>query len=278
MVQSLSSDQKLILLRYPGGKQRQLAKFAIYLPSKEAIQCRFIEPFLGGGAVFFHINPMKAFLSDINRELIDLYTGISNDPLGVWQEYVRFPSTRKGYYRIRNGNLKKFDLTMRAARTLYLNRTCFKGMWRHNASGDFNVGYGGQDRRWVISEDDLVAVADRLQKAELSCCDFEAVIDKAEEGDFIFLDPPYRPGQRELQHQHYEHGKFRFKDQVRLADALERATSRKVKWMLTNSSHPEINKLYREYIIEPLRMGTGSKIGQITSSSGEALIRNYEEI
>jgi DNA adenine methylase len=190
--------KKIKFIRYPGGKQRILNYIIPFLPPRQSIIGKFIEPFVGSGAVFFAINPKRALLADINPELIDLYRGIKYYPLKVWEIYNSFPTTKKAYYQIRDMNISEMSLAFRAARTLYLNRTCFKGMWRHNSDGRFNVGYGGQDRRWVINQETLKEVSNRLKHATLKCCDFEEVIDESKIGDFIFADPPYRPGEREL--------------------------------------------------------------------------------
>lgn len=267
----------LTLLRYPGGKQRQLLTFAHHLPENLREYRTYIEPFVGGASVFFHLNPSHGLLSDINPELIDLYEGIRNHPDEVWEIYRSFPDTKTAYYTIRKLNPRIMDLPYRAARILYLNRTCFKGMWRHNAAGEFNVGYGGQDRRWSITLNHLREVSERLQNATLVCSDFEKIIDASQKGDFLFLDPPYRPGAREQVHDHYKFGTFRFKDQQRLAQALHRASQRGVHWVMTNSSHTDIIRLYPENVIMPLEKGTGERIGQITLKSQEVLIRNYAE-
>jgi DNA adenine methylase len=268
-------DKQLILLRYPGGKQRQLPSFFHLLPSRDEIAGRYIEPFVGGGAVFFSISPRKATLSDVNQELIDLYRGIRWAPRKVWSVYRSFPSTKTAYYRIRDQSTGNVGLIQRAARTLYINRTCFKGMWRHNSNGDFNVGYGGQDRRWVISEEDLLAVAKQLKGVILKTCDFEEVVNEAQQGDFVFLDPPYRPGGRQLVHGHYQFGTFDFADQQRLATSLKRASKRGVIWAMTNSCHPDVLALYGDCETILLPKGTGQEIGHIVDASGEALIRSH---
>jgi len=108
---------------------------------------------------FFAYGEKKALLADINTELINLYIGIKQDAEKVWKDFCEFPSTKRGYYRVRSYNTSDWDLPSKAARTLYLNRTCFKGMWRHNSQGQFNVGYGGQDRRWVTTRKDLIEAA-----------------------------------------------------------------------------------------------------------------------
>jgi DNA adenine methylase len=274
----MQRDEKVVFLRYPGGKQRQLFNFLHTLPPRDKIKNRYVEPFVGGGSVFFSVVPHCAILSDTNVELIDLYRGICDYPTNVWQLFCEFPPTKEAFYEIRRKRSEDLELPARAARTLYLNRTCFKGMWRHNLNGEFNVGYGGQDRRWVINEENLIQVSERLKGASLKCCDFEEIIDTCEQGDFIFLDPPYRPGAREILHEHYRFGKFTFTDQQRLARALERASLRGCCWAMTNSAHPEIVALYPAHRTFPLAKGTGKRIGQITQITGEVLILNGTEV
>ncbi|MHA1309025.1 MAG: DNA adenine methylase, partial [Candidatus Heimdallarchaeota archaeon] len=200
-------------IRYPGGKQRLLTHLDYYLPNSAEIQGTYIEPFVGGGSVFFSINPKKAILSDINEELIDLFRGIRYAPRKIWKIYTSFPSTKEGYYAIRDEfNCK--GLIPKAARILFLNRTCFKGMWRHNSQGKFNIGYGGQDRRWVINEDDIIEVSKRLKGVKLYCTDFQKIIDNSQKGDFLFLDPPYKPNKMMCSNEHYSHGFFSFDDHI----------------------------------------------------------------
>ncbi len=274
-VELVFNQQNFRFLRYPGGKQRHLSEFANSLLRRTHIRGLYIEPFVGGGAVFFHVNPRHAILSDINAELIELYLGIQSDPGKVWNIYSGFPASKQAYYEIRDIDTKNMDLHYRAARVLYINRTCFKGMWRHNIHGKFNVGYGGEARRWVITKADLVSVAKRLRSVTLRWSDFESVIDLSKAGDFIFLDPPYCPGERELLHAHYSYGKFDFSEQRRLAQVLTNASNRGVLWAMTNSAHHDILNLYANHTISCLEKGTGKKIGQLSHGTGEALIRNY---
>lgn len=267
--------RKVNLIRYPGGKQRILKYIIPFLPSVKEIEGRYIEPFVGGGAVFFALNPPHALLADINSELIDMYRGIRLYPLRVWEIYKSFPDTKEAYYQIRAAKADEMDLAFKAARTLYLNRTCFKGMWRQNSKGEFNVGYGGQDRRWAINESTLKEVSKRLKRAILKCSDFEEVIDESIRGDFLFIDPPYCPGEREISHEHYVYGKFSYSEYQRLAKALKRASNRNVRWLLTISSHPDILDLFSEFRVIPIPRGTGKKPGILTNNSGEVIICNY---
>lgn len=247
-----------------------------HLADKCSIDGLFVEPFVGSGAIFFALNPKKAILADINPMLIDLYLGLKNYPMEVWEIFNSFPSTKKAYYQIRNSHNNK-NLTYKAAKMLYLNRTCFKGMWRENADGQFNVGYGGQDRRWVVNKEIILKVSKRLKRAILKSCDFEEVINNCCEGDFIFADPPYKPGEKELKHSHYVCSKFSYDDHKRLANAMKKATKRKVKWAITTSSHPDIKSLFRGNHVICFNRGTGKSPGIMSNNSGEVLICNYQE-
>lgn len=261
-------------LRYPGGKRRFIAYLSGYIPSREQISGCYIDPFVGGGAVFFYLKPERALISDVNPELIDLYKAIQSNPQAVWEVYRSLPAGKEAYNYIRALRYKDLDPVFGAARLLYLNRTCFKGMWRHNGKGQFNIGYGGTARRWVITQDDLDSIATLLQSASIVCSDFEPIIDDSKAGDFIFVDPPYRPGMKEQSNAHYIGQQFTFQDQQRLASALARAGARGVSCTMTNSSHPDILGLYTNYRIIPMPRGTGRTPGALTSEPGEVIILN----
>lgn len=263
-------------LRYPGGKSKLLSFLIDYLPHKEDIQGKYIEPFVGGGAVYFHIKPEKASISDLNKELIDLYKGIRNYPHKVWEVYSSFPSGKKNYYKIRDEDYSKRPMYFRAAKTLYLNRTCFKGMWRHNQKGDFNVGYGGDERRWAINHKNIIELSKLLKSTSIETYDFKKALKKVDDGDFIFLDPPYKPGEKEMDHGHYINGRFTFQDQLRLAATLkEISLTKDIKWAMTNTSHPSIKKLYEDFTIRPIPKGTSKTLGVFTQNTNEVLISNY---
>jgi len=263
-------------LRYPGGKSNMLAFLVKYLPSAEDIQGHYIEPFLGGGAIFLNIQPKKALLSDINPELIDLYKGIRLYPHKVWRIFESFPTGKDSYYEVRDREVNGSPLYYRAARTLYLNRTCFKGMWRHNSNGKFNVGYGGEGRRWAITHKNIIDLSLIFRKAEIRKTGFEETLSVVSPGDFIFLDPPYVPGEKSLNEAHYIHGSFTYDDQIKLSMILKHISKiSNVKWLMTNSSHADIKNLYAEFKIKRIPTGTSSTIGVQTKKSKEILISNY---
>jgi DNA adenine methylase len=264
-------------LRYPGGKSKLLSFLANYLPESKDIKGTYIEPFVGGGSVYFHMKPENALISDLNTELITLYKGIKVYPHKVWETFKLFPTGKTGYYNIRDNGTEKQPLYYRAARILYLNRTCFKGMWRHNSNGNFNVGYGGEERRWVITHQSIIDLSNIFRKAKILNHDFEKIILNADKNDFIFLDPPYKPGAKDLSELHYSNGKFLFSEQIRLADTLKSIPkSKKIKWAMTNSSHEDILNLYKGFCIKKMPVGTSGKIGIRIKKSNEVLITNYK--
>jgi DNA adenine methylase len=231
---------------------------------------------VGGGGIFLSLDFKAALLSDINRELMDLYRAIKQDPLRVWSIFESYPPTKKDYYRIRNNKkASQLDLIERAARTLYLNRTCFRGWWRYNAQGQFNVGYGGQGRRWAITREDLIAVSHKLETATLQDGDFEDVINSSQPGDFVFADPPYQPGERGMSHEHYVYNRFGYDSHKRLAETLNNASARGVRWAVTTSSHPDILSLFSDTNIISLPKDPFKRLRDGLEGSGEVLILNY---
>jgi DNA adenine methylase len=228
-------------LKWPGGKRWFIARHAHLLPTEFN---EYYEPFLGGASVFFHLAPQSAILSDCNAELIAVYMAIA------WRrkrlELLLAEHQRKHgqtyYYKVRdlrpNGSVEK------AARMLYLNRTCFNGMYRVNLSGQFNVPKG--TRNAVVRDtDDFASIATLLRRAELRVADFETVIDEAIESDLVFADPPYITGHTDNGFVRYNETLFKWSDQQRLARSLARARDRGVKIVATNAAHSAVEGLYR---------------------------------
>jgi len=263
-------------LRYPGGKSKQLSFLINFLPKVEQIKGTYIEPFVGGGSVFLYLHPQSAIISDLNKQLIDLYQGIRNYPHKVWETFASFPPGKAAYYEIRSESLENKPLYYRAARILYLNRTCFKGMWRHSPNGNFNVGYGGEERRWVVSHANITELSKRFKKSKILQSDFEPILEQSSDGDFLFLDPPYTPGEKELKEAHYINGRFSYEEQIRLSEKLREVSSKKkIKWLMTNSANRAICKLYNNFRIVKIPKGTSNVVGVMTRNSKEVLISNY---
>lgn len=272
MVESVQTN----FLRYAGSKRRLLNYIKEHLQPLNLISGTYIDPFVGGGGIFLSLDFNEAILSDINRELMDLYRAIKHDPVRVWSIFESYPSTKRDYYRIRNNKkVSQLDLIARAARTLYLNRTCFRGWWRYNAQGQFNVGYGGQGRRWAITEDDLIAVSRKLVNVTLKDGDFENIVNSSQSGDFVFADPPYQPGERGMSNEHYAYSRFGHDGHRRLSETLQSASARGVRWAVTTSSHPDIVGLFPDTDIIDLPKDPYKRLRDDFEGSGEVLIRNY---
>lgn len=229
-------------LKWAGGKRWFVNNFHSILPLKFD---RYIEPFLGGGAVFFHLNPPKAILGDTNKELIDTYKAIRD----YWKLVYRYLSThhknhsKDYYYLIRNSTPR--SIASKAAKFIYLNRTCWNGLYRVNLKGIFNVPKGTKDKV-LLDTDNFEAIANLLSKVVLVNDDFEKAIDRAKENDFIFIDPPYTIKHSNNSFIKYNENLFTWTDQLRLAKAIKKASNKGAKIILTNADHISIRYLYKK--------------------------------
>jgi len=229
-------------LRWAGGKRWLVKDHSNVFPKQYG---RYIEPFLGSGAVFFHLQPAKAILGDSNAELIDTYRAVREHARGLRTSLLHHQKlhtlSSDHYYNIRA--LSPHTLVERASRTIYLNRTCFNGIYRVNQSGEFNVPKGNRDS--VIKfTDDFAALSKLLANADLRVSDFEPLIDEAKKGDLIFADPPYTIRHNLNGFVKYNEVMFSWRDQERLAAALRRASVRGAKIVATNANHSSIRQLY----------------------------------
>ena len=226
-------------LKWAGGK-RWLTQQGLPLPETYE---RLIEPFVGGAAVFFALRPERAVLADINPELINLYEVIRDRPdqLRKVLEWYQRNHDSDCYYKTR-ARLFSSPL-LRAARMLYLNRTCWNGLYRVNRKGQFNVPIGTKTAV-IMLDDDFEAAGSLLQRANLRCQDFEATISLAGEGDFLFVDPPYTVRHNMNGFIKYNENIFNWDDQVRLATSLDQARRRGAAILVTNADHPSVRDLY----------------------------------
>lgn len=229
-------------LKWAGGK-RWLIEHEFLASLK--ISGNYIEPFLGGGAMFFHLRPETSILSDLNTHLIETYAAIRENPVPI-QERLREHQARhcKDYY-YKTRDLELDCPTDRAAKFLYLNRTCWNGLYRENLAGKFNVPIGTKSLVYDADED-FVAISELLQGADIRCCDFEVTIDQATDGDFVFCDPPYTTAHNMNGFVKYNQRIFSWDDQIRLRDAAIRATERGAAVVITNANHPSLHDLYGE--------------------------------
>lgn len=231
------------IIKWAGGK-RWLVKKAPELFPKEFNT--YIEPFLGGGAVFFHLKPEKSILSDVNSELINTYNAVKENhkEIIVLLEAHQKKHSEEHYYFVRaNEPENKIE---QAARMLYLNRTCWNGLYRVNLKGKFNVPIGTK-LNILHDIDSFSDVSNLLNKATINISDFEKTIDLAKENDFLFIDPPYTVKHNENGFIKYNENLFSWNDQVRLRDAVIRAKSRKTKIIVLNANHESIRDLYKDF-------------------------------
>lgn len=204
---------------------------------------RYFEPFLGSGAVFFYLAPAAAVLSDANAELIQTYLALKHRWKSVLNQLtIHHENHHKGYYYTVRDHSPQNNVSA-AARFIYLNRTCWNGLYRVNLRGDFNVPIGTKNSV-LFSTDDFALIASRLKTAELEAADFETIIGRARKNDFVFLDPPYTVAHNINGFLKYNDALFSWSDQVRLRDVVVRATSRGAKVLLTNANHASIKELY----------------------------------
>ncbi|MCR9140270.1 MAG: Dam family site-specific DNA-(adenine-N6)-methyltransferase [Alphaproteobacteria bacterium] len=246
-------------IKWAGGKRWVFSDPAFSLPE---FQGRYMEPFLGGGAVFFHLTPKRAVLSDTNPRLVETYRAIRDDWKKVEIQLKKFQRlhTKEFYYKERAR--QRHALHMRAAQFLYLNRTCFNGLYRENLKGHFNVPIGSKDRI-IVEEESFEEISDALSGAEIVACDFSKTIGKAREGDLIFADPPYTTAHNHNGFLKYNQKIFSWDDQVRLRDELVSASKRGARVVLTNADHSSIHHLYNG-------IGHYSRLGRCSVMSGKS--------
>ena len=230
-------------LKWAGGKRWLISKADELLPNMNNMN-KYLEPFLGGGSIFFHLEPEKAILSDINEDLINAYVVIRAnwyDLFTILKKYNKKHS-ESFYYQIRSSKPK--TALNKAARFIYLNRTCWNGLYRVNKKGEFNVPIGTKTNV-ILAEDNFEILSGVLQSANIEVCDFEVTINKAEEDDFIFVDPPYTVKHNVNGFVKYNETIFSWNDQIRLKKSISKAVDRGAKVLITNADHKSIKELYK---------------------------------
>ena len=275
-------------LKWAGGKGK-LAPLIIERAPKQI--ARYHEPFLGGGAVFFALQQAglvrDASLADSNADLMATYQAIRDDVDGVIkeldelsQQYLGREPSQRGlyYYEVRERRLLRRP-DRKAARLLFLNKTCYNGLYRVNSRGHFNVPHGRYVRPTILDSERLRGAAASLADAELRAEDFVDACARAQPGDFVYLDPPYQPLSATSAFTKYTGADFGFADQERLRDAFDDLTARGVPALLSNSSHPDIEELYREYEMDRVPMGRAiNSNGRGRAAIDELLVSNLSQV
>lgn len=227
-------------LKWPGGKRWLVSDLGRAIGQ---IEGRFIEPFLGGAALFFHLEPKSSILSDANANLINTYLTIANSPTQLVSLLEKYQCLHSKDFYYEERAQRHSSKERQAAQFLYLNRTCFNGIYRVNLRGEFNVPIGSK-MAVVMSDDNFEFVSKLLGSAIIQCCDFEETINQAISGDVIFADPPYTVKHNMNGFIKYNETLFAWSDQIRLCKALERAASRGARVFSTNANHASLTELY----------------------------------
>lgn len=269
------------VLKWVGGKRQLLDTFAPLLPKRIISYC---EPFIGGGAMLFHLQPKTAYVNDINSDLILVYNVIKNDVESLINTLSEFKNESEFFYSVRDWDRskKKYDSLTdveRAARIVYLNKTCFNGLYRVNNAGEFNSPFGSYKNPNIVNAPVLRAVSSYFNTADvrLTSTDYYEMLKDIPKGTFVYLDPPYDPISDTSNFTGYSKGGFSREEQIRLRDCCDELTMRGIKFMLSNSSTDFIRDLYSDYNIQIVQAkrainSNASKRGNVD----EVVVRNYE--
>ena len=269
------------VLKWVGGKRQLLGKIAPLLPREIESYC---EPFLRGAAVLFFIRPSKAIVNDLNGELIALYETIRDDVELLIEDLRKHRNTREYFYELRGIDrdpeaFEKLSKIERASRLIYLNRTCFNGIFRVNARGEFNTPFGCYKDPSIVNEPVLRAINDYLKNSDVSIFseDFEKTLSRVSGETFVYFDPPYEPVSETANFTRYCREGFGRDEQIRLKRCCDDLSSRGIKFLLSNSSSDFIRELYKDY--EIVTVGAKRSVNSDTAKRGavgEVLIRNYD--
>jgi DNA adenine methylase len=247
-------------LKWAGGKRALLAQIRPLVPVLRSDR-RYFEPFVGGGSLFFALSPRRATLADVNEDLIATFASVRADVDGVIRRLRALKYEEEAYYRVR-ASRPRSDVG-RAARFIYLNKTCFNGLYRVNKKGEFNVPFGDHGPSLLLCDDHQLRRAARaLQRARLRCQDFETTVSDAQKGDVVYFDPPYTVAHTDNGFIEYNADVFAWSDQRRLARTAAALVDSGVNVVVSNADHASILRLYdtrRRFILH--RIARHSTIG-----------------
>lgn len=266
-------------LKWVGGKRQLIHQLIEKKPNRFN---RYFEPFIGGGAVFLHLQPNRATINDANSELINVYHVIRNNPDELISDLKEHKKESDYFYALRaldrSPSFANLSPIKRASRFIYLNKTCYNGLYRVNNAGEFNTPYGRYKNPNIVNEPIIRAVSAYLNKADVAILniDYEAALGDAGRNDFVYLDPPYHPVSETANFTGYVQGGWREDDQVRLREVCNDLNKRGVKFLLSNSSTPLIKELYASYHIHTVRATRAiNSVAQGRGQVEEYLICNY---
>lgn len=269
------------VLKWAGGKRQLIDTLTPLLPANITSYC---EPFVGGGALLFHLQPDTAYVNDINTDLICVYTVIKEKVDELIGELKNYKNEPDFFYAVRNRDRDRekynsLSPVQKAARILYLNKTCYNGLYRVNNAGEFNSPFGNYRNPNIVNEPVLRAVSAYFNTAEVyfSSVDYADVLRGITKETFVYLDPPYDPVSGTSNFTGYSKGGFSKDEQVRLRGCCDELNGRGIKFMLSNSATPFILEQYSKYNITVVRAkrainSAGNKRGGVD----EVVVRNYE--
>lgn len=271
-------------VKWVGGKGRLVPELSKYFPKQYN---DYYEPFVGGGAVFFALNPPTAHINDLNLVLITLYTFIRDDVNRVIgslekleKQYHALASLedKKELYLSKRGEFNELDNGSfeKAVLLVFLNKTCFNGMYRENSKGGFNVPFGKHEKPTICDRENLLLVHDKLEHTTITHSSYEVLTAQAKKGDFIYFDPPYHPLNTTSSFTSYQAGGFSADDQTKLRDEFKRLSDLGCKVMLSNSDAPLINELYKDFNINKIYAARAiNSKGDGRGKILEVLVTNY---
>ena len=231
-------------LKWVGGKTSLLPELLKHVPARLR---RYHEPFVGGGALFFAVRPRRALLADHNGELVHCYQQVRDDVYGVLDALARHVYEKAHFAAVRSLEPLKLSPAARAARFIYLNKTCFNGLWRVNRAGRFNVPIGRYKSPRFCDPGSLIAASQALRSVQIDHAPFEEALARVSPGDFVYLDPPYDPVSPTASFASYTPGGFNWEDQKRLAHACVLLNRRGARFLLSNSATERVRELYRGF-------------------------------
>lgn len=258
-------------LKWAGGKTRYAEQLVTMAPPFER---RYFEPFMGSAALFFELGPSQASLSDANPELVICFQQVARDPERVMSLLDKMPNTREFFHEVRARDVSAMSDVERAARVIYLNKTGFRGLWRVNRDGRFNVPYGAYDRPYY-NRKTLLAASSALQGVTIQRRDFADALAEAGPGDWVYLDPPYIPLGGFADFKRYTPGQFTEEDQRRLAASMREAGDRGVHLMMTNSDTPLTREIFSGFHVTSMATRRDINLQAKKRSSVDLVVTNY---
>jgi DNA adenine methylase len=270
-------------LKWVGGKRQLMPTIIEHLP-KNIQSLNYIEPFIGGGAVLFNLQPKKAIINDFNIELINTYEIIRDNVEELLVDLKKHHNDSLYFYNLRGldrtENFKELSSIQRASRIIYLNKTCFNGLYRVNNAGEFNAPFGRYKNPNIVNEPTLKAVSKYLNsnKIIIQSGDYSKILDKADDKSFVYLDPPYHPLSESSNFTGYVQGGWGVEEQINLKAACDKLNKKGIKFLLSNSSASFIIDLYQDYNISIVKANRSiNSNGADRGVVDEVLIKNYNE-